>query len=122
MHYLFVYGTLKRGKSNSRFLKDQTFIGKDTLTGNYKMFNMNVPFIVQSDKYPINTLRGELYSVTSSALKEIDKLEGHPYLYRRSPINVVLDNEETVYISETYLMPLENIEMFIPELKEIVDY
>jgi gamma-glutamylaminecyclotransferase len=75
---LFVYGTLKSGFGNNRFLDGCCF---------EKAFaeSMNIhagpayPFAIRGE----GIVRGELYNITPEILLQIDNLEGHPHFYRR---------------------------------------
>lgn len=84
---LFVYGTLKRGCSNHRYLADQTFIGLARTRPGYRLYDLGgYPGIVaQPDDR--NAVVGEVWSVDDDALRELDRFEGvHEGLYRREPI------------------------------------
>lgn len=92
MEYLFVYGTLKRGQANHRYLKGAEFIGEGESVEKFVMFDIGVPVVTRDKK--VASIKGELYRVSPEILKRCDKLEGHPRYYRREKVKVVVKGEE----------------------------
>lgn len=85
---VFVYGTLKRGKSNHRLLENSTFLGRTAVKGKFKMVDLGwYPGVILNPdaKEPIN-LYGEVYRVSEETLDILDSLEGHPNYYCRNQI------------------------------------
>lgn len=77
---LFVYGTLKKGKGNSGFLKDAFFLNTAKIKG-VTMYNLGAfPAVVENGEY---TVSGEVYKIDTKILKHVDALEGHPSFYTR---------------------------------------
>jgi gamma-glutamylaminecyclotransferase len=92
-HYLFVYGTLKRGYgNNARCLEDAEFIGKAvTATASYVMQSGGFPILWDlgpSRKGAFAT--GEIFIVSNKTRARCDSLEGHPNMYRREKRNFVV--------------------------------
>ena len=86
--HIFVYGTLKRGFGNHRLLEDSTFVGKATVTGNFKMISLEAfPMVLEDDEE--RTIHGELYEIDEKILASLDMLEGYPYLYDRKFVSSV---------------------------------
>lgn len=78
--FVFVYGTLKRGGSNHRYLdvKGSEFIEETTIRqGTFKLLNINnqYPALVFDENGP--EIHGELYKVTRLVLNTINILEGY---------------------------------------------
>ena len=72
---LFVYGTLKRGCSNHRFLAEQTFVASARTPSGYRLFDFGgYPGIVAvpADR---DGVMGEVWSVDSAALQRLDDFE-----------------------------------------------
>ncbi len=92
---LFVYGTLKRGFGNHYFLRHCEFLGEGETVEKYAMYICGVPYVVSSEK--VSTIKGELYRVGEKVLKEIDRLEGHPWGYKREKIKVCLEDGSIVF-------------------------
>lgn len=108
--HVFVYGTLKRGYSNNLYcLGHAKRIGEATSLDNYCLFSGGVPFLVDcidntgdatnfdaTWTFGAAPIRGELYAVTERELANCDRLEGHPYNYRREKRQFRLDNGHTL--------------------------
>ena len=92
---VFVYGSLKKGFHNNRYLTDSKLIGNFDTEDKFKMFDLGYfPAVVfDNTGYP---LRGELYEVDRSTFKNLDSLEGYPHLYDRKIIK--LTGGESGYI------------------------
>lgn len=93
-----VYGTLKKGYSNSHFLKGAELLGPVKVDG-FKLFYSS------SDRgFPVATpcgessIMGELYQIPSGntqMIRSLDGLEGEGFMYNRE---VVLDEETQMYV------------------------
>ena len=98
---LFVYGTLKKGGGNYKFLKDSKFIQHYKLK-NYILFDLGYgfPYMIPSDnpyRPTEESVYGEVYEVDKNIIKYIDRLEGHPNHYRRTLCNYK-DEVASMYI------------------------
>lgn len=89
MHYVFVYGTLKKGYGNNRLLQNAKFIdGGVTLTP-YDLRDLGAyPVVVDRKRARI---AGEVYDVTREELQRLDGLEGYPNMYGRKKVLVKLE-------------------------------
>ena len=101
---LFVYGTLKRGCSNHRYLAGQTFVGTARTTPGFRLYDLGgYPGIVPYAGDQTGVV-GEIWSVDGEALKRLDHFEGiHEGLYRREtlPLQPPFDQQPIqAYISE----------------------
>jgi gamma-glutamylcyclotransferase (GGCT)/AIG2-like uncharacterized protein YtfP len=87
---LFVYGTLKRGCSNHRYLAGQHFVGLARTPPGYRLYDLGgYPGIVAKPDDRDGVV-GEVWSVDDEALTQLDKFEGvHEGLYRREPMPLV---------------------------------
>ena len=84
---LFVYGTLKRGCSNHRYLAGQKYVGLARTRPGYRLFDLGgYPGIAERPD-DLEGVVGEVWSVEAEALRELDRFEGvHEGLYRREPL------------------------------------
>jgi gamma-glutamylcyclotransferase (GGCT)/AIG2-like uncharacterized protein YtfP len=84
---LFVYGTLKRGCSNHRYLSDQTFVGEARTVPGFRLYDLGgYPGIVAQPDDREGVI-GEVWSVNDEGLHRLDAFEGvHEGLYRRESI------------------------------------
>lgn len=80
---LFVYGTLKRGHGNHRFLANELFIGEASSVSNMILFEeFGLPYLRKGTLNVGKKIKGEVYGITD--LSSIDRLEGEPFHYRAS--------------------------------------
>lgn len=90
--YLFVYGTLKRGYGNHRYLEGASFIGEGETVEEYEMYDCGVPIVCKGRR--VSKVKGELYEVDEGVLRRVDELEGHPYCYCRKRVRVEVGGKE----------------------------
>ena len=105
-HYVFVYGTLKRGHNNHHLLKGATYLGQYNTGIGYTKVVKGLPFLFE-DGGP--GCSGELYEVSTLTLNLLDRLEGHPDMYERKLINV--SNDESTHTAWCYLMDKERVNL-----------
>lgn len=91
-----VYGTLKAGEPNHALLSDSQFLGKTVTSQDYALADLKYyPGMIAGNQ--IVSL--EVYKVTSSTIAKLDRLEGHPRLFVRQEIPVVLNGKtETILV------------------------
>jgi gamma-glutamylaminecyclotransferase len=97
---IFVYGTLKKGFGNHRLIKEARFLGESFIKGTMYSMGAFPGVVLKGD----NNIKGEVYEVDEGQLFSMDRLEGHPNFYRRTPIKTV-DGEDV----ETYVINSEYI-------------
>jgi len=99
---VFVYGTLRKGFGNHRYLEKAEFLGTAKTKEKYTMRVSGIPYV---SKEPTSYIVGEIYKVNEIELMNIDNLEGHPNWYKRELVKVVLDTGEELeawmYFNET---------------------
>jgi gamma-glutamylaminecyclotransferase len=84
---LFVYGTLKRGCSNHRFLAAQRFVGVARTVPGYRLYDLGGYPGITAQSNDHDGVIGEVWEVDAEALRTLDQFEGvHEGLYRREPI------------------------------------
>ncbi len=85
--FIFVYGTLKRGGSNHRFLAGQKFAGAARTAPGFRLYDLGgYPGMVAraNDREGV---AGEVWSVDAPTLVRLDQLEGLAEgLYRRDVV------------------------------------
>ncbi|KAK4721814.1 hypothetical protein R3W88_012047 [Solanum pinnatisectum] len=103
-HFIFTYGTLKRGFPNHRLMEnlisggDVVFIGEYTTVETFPLCcgPYGIPYLINITGSG-HRIRGELYKVNNSGLGPLDDLEGIEIdHYERLPVTVVGDGGETV--------------------------
>ena len=84
---LFVYGTLKRGCSNHRYLAGQRFVGLARTPPGYRLYDLGGYPGIGVNPGDDDGVVGEVWSVDGETLARLDKFEGvHEGLYRREPL------------------------------------
>lgn len=115
MPTIFVYGTLKRGHGNhARFIAPDpgsNFIGEAvSVSTDYALLDFGAPILFK-DQPGGHPVKGELFDVSDEVLARIDRLEGHPYHYRREQQRFILTGDAGavhtawVYLSARSLPP-----------------
>jgi gamma-glutamylcyclotransferase (GGCT)/AIG2-like uncharacterized protein YtfP len=89
--HVFVYGTLRRGFANHRFLAGARFVGPGRTVESHGLYvEAGIPYLAAREgRYPVV---GEVYAVDAAILAGLDELEEHPRVYARRPAPVVLDD------------------------------
>jgi len=95
---IFVYGTLKSNEVRSLSSWDgPVFLGETATTSDYKLYSSAAfPCMVRSPNGI--SIYGELWEVTKDNLVDLDRIEGHPSLFKRTKIYLI-DGQ----LVETYL-------------------
>lgn len=95
---VFVYGTLKQGQPNHKWLTDAsngvaTFLATGTTTQQLPLVigtRYNIPFLLNKPGTG-NFIHGEVYEINEHMLTRLDVLEGYPDLYNREVQNIQTD-------------------------------
>jgi gamma-glutamylcyclotransferase (GGCT)/AIG2-like uncharacterized protein YtfP len=108
MTLIFVYGTLKRGGRNHRFMAGQRFVGEAGTGPGFILYSLGkYPGMVRSAQ-PDHHVLGELWAVDDNGLKALDALEGvDEQLYERVAVTLAAPYAQQPV--ETYLY-LRNID------------
>jgi gamma-glutamylcyclotransferase (GGCT)/AIG2-like uncharacterized protein YtfP len=81
---IFVYGTLRRGEHNHPQLGPAQYLGEAWTAPSYELVDMgHYPALLEAGH---DAIRGELYDVPESWLRNLDAFEEVPMLYERKPI------------------------------------
>lgn len=85
-----VYGTLKKGYSNYySFLTGSKYVAKGTTKNKYPLIVSGLPYLIE-DIGKGHNVEVDIFKVSDSKLKDLDRLEGHPIWYCRKQIEVVV--------------------------------
>lgn len=77
---VFVYGTLMRGELRHEYLSSAQFEGADAIEDCALLDAGEFPVLMRRGA---GRVHGELYSVPAPSFWRLDRIEGHPVLYRR---------------------------------------
>jgi gamma-glutamylcyclotransferase (GGCT)/AIG2-like uncharacterized protein YtfP len=98
-----VYGSLLRGLGNHRLLEGGRFIAADVTRRAFTLFDLgSFPGMCAAGE---TSVVGEVWEVDASTLARLDRLEGHPRFYQRTPI--VLRSRRH---AETYVLPMSLVQ------------
>ena len=78
-HFIFVYGTAKRGGPNHYRLRTSPYHGVRHAEGYVRVMRHGVPAITRG----LGRVRGEVYEVSDVTLKQMDAFEGYYWPRRR---------------------------------------
>lgn len=109
MYKVFVYGTLKRGGRFHKALQDSTFLGEARTKHLYGAYWNRYPVVTR--KLSELQVHGEVYEVDDVVLKELDQIEGHPDLYIRDSVPVILDSGKEIEVL-MYFLDLNEAELY----------
>jgi gamma-glutamylaminecyclotransferase len=107
---VFVYGTLKRGGNNHRYLAGQKFVGEARTPPGFRLFDLGeYPGMVAyaDDRAGVS---GEVWAVDAGCLARLDVLEGLAEgLYRREPVPLLPPFADRKVESYLYARPVEGL-------------
>lgn len=88
-HYVFVYGSLRKGLSNHKLLLSSEFIDEFTSEEDFQMIyykTKKFPYLLNDFiiNLPTTKIKGEIYKISDNVLRRLDSLESHPDLYKRT--------------------------------------
>ena len=93
---IFVYGSLRRGFYNHRLLEKADYLRHSITRAEYRMHSLGGFPSVQPGG--TTAIIGEIYDVDVLTLLRLDRLEGHPTLYRRTEITMADGERVSIYI------------------------
>lgn len=103
MKTIFVYGSLKSGKSKNFYLtrSDSKLLGATKTAPNYKLVQQwfqNYPSMIEDEKGV--SIEGELWQVSDETLRDLDDIEGVARgLFKRVPIKLHNGSEVEAYLA-----------------------
>lgn len=97
MDYVFVYGTLKKGRSNHSVIQAGKFISDAVLDGGLMFTTPGFPVLFDGP----NKIYGELYLVNPTIMNRLDGLENNGRMFERKQVEVVVP-DGTKYSSWVY--------------------
>lgn len=103
-----VYGTLKNGRGNHHLLAGCEFLGHGTTLDKYPLLAEGCPFLIDDENNPDGKhVVVEVYRVDAIALRDIDRLEGHPDWYIRKIKPIMMDSSGDILECYVYVQPKE---------------
>ena len=103
---VFVYGTLKAGRTNHGALEGAEYIGRATIEGPYAFVDLGwYPAVIPVNGRENRQVGGELWRVNDDILRTLDMIEGHPTYYKRSKVDTSYGRKAWVYFLSEDLKP-----------------
>ena len=88
---VFVYGTLKSGRTNHGAVDGSILLGRATIKGPFRFVNLGwYPGIVENEQVLEREIGGEVYEIDHDTLATLDMIEGHPSFYERRKVQTSL--------------------------------
>jgi gamma-glutamylcyclotransferase (GGCT)/AIG2-like uncharacterized protein YtfP len=101
---VFVYGTLKRGRGNNRFLEDAELLGRCIITGKHTLVDLGYyPGLVENKNGETHSVVGEVYRINRETLDTLDMLEGHPDYYSRAKVQTPWKGAWCYFLPDDYI-------------------
>ena len=93
---VFVYGTLKAGEANHRWLRGAVYLGRRLLPG-AQLHDLGPYPMALLQEGVADVIHGELYSIDAAGLARLDVLEDYPALYDRRLVTLSDGGKAWVY-------------------------
>ena len=85
---LFIYGTLKRGGKNVRYMHGQQYLQDAVTKPLYRIYDLGPHPALVIDRREGLSVHGELWEVSAEALEKLDEFEEVPTWFNRLPISI----------------------------------
>ena len=111
-HLVFVYGSLKSGRSNhNAYLGASDMLGRGYMEGLYDLIDLGwYPAVLRREDGQPTRIYGEVYEVDEDTFYSLDLLEGHPDYYKREQVNLADGTRVwTYFLPEGYRDSAESV-------------
>jgi gamma-glutamylcyclotransferase (GGCT)/AIG2-like uncharacterized protein YtfP len=105
-----VYGSLKKGGKLAHNMQSARFLGETTFPG--QLYHLGSYPALRPAEGPEDVVQGEVYEVGDALLARLDSIEGHPWMYKREPIQTPNFGECQAYF---YQRKLHSADRRIPD-------
>lgn len=100
-----VYGTLRKGNSNYySYLYGQKFVGTGKTADKYPLVINGLPYLVE-EKGVGHNVTVDVFRISDSALRDLDKLENHPNWYKREEVSIKMGKSKKTLKCWIYFNP-----------------
>ena len=99
MALIFVYGSLRKGQLNAKYLEKAEFLGLTQTDSCWSLYDLGAfPAAVQKGS---TAIIGEVYAIDSATLTALDRLELCPDYFQRKQIETMYGNAWIYYLNDT---------------------
>lgn len=106
-HFIFVYGSLKKGESNHGLMQGQRFLANVQTLPQYRLYALDHYPAMIEDAVGGRSIEGELWEVEEARMPALDRLEGVSQgLYRRALIPLLPPHDHLKVEGYLYLRSL----------------
>lgn len=102
---LFAYGTLMQNEVNHVELGSARYIAKAQTVKGFQLWDLG-PYPAMRAATE-GCVKGELFWCTASRIRYLDHFEGHPSLFRRTPIDLADGSQAQAYIYQPEAFALQ---------------
>lgn len=107
MSKIFVYGSLRRGGALNNVLQGSEFLFSCRTKPEYSLFSLGkFPALIHLGN---TAVLGEVYEISDNVLQLLDSIEGHPYVYLRTPIYLENNLEIEGYLFSSWIPSYINL-------------
>ena len=93
---VFVYGSLRRYGQLNYYLDSSEFLGEHLTKPEYTLYSLGAfPALVEIGT---TSVLGEVYEISLDIRNLLDRVEGHPNMYVRTPIELLSKMEVETYL------------------------
>ena len=96
MKILFVYGSLMKNRSNSKYMKDAQYVGRAVIK-DFSIYDLGFFPGIRQEKG--KSVLGEVYRVNDEDFKKICELEGEGLLYKLKKTKAFLKNKQVLRVN-----------------------
>jgi gamma-glutamylcyclotransferase (GGCT)/AIG2-like uncharacterized protein YtfP len=115
-----VYGTLKKGYNNyNNYLTSSKHIGSGNTKEKYPLIIKGLPYLIEKQGVGHN-VEVDVFKVSDSVLKNLDRLEGHPNWYMRKQVLIKINRKEMLCWIYFNIKESEQGEVFHDKYTQVV--
>ena len=87
--FVFIYGTLKQGQCRDGSMLEARYLGIALTTPKFAMYNVgDYPALISDNLSVDRRVCGELYECDEGLMRDLDRIEGVPHLYKRDTVEL----------------------------------
>jgi gamma-glutamylcyclotransferase (GGCT)/AIG2-like uncharacterized protein YtfP len=113
---IICYGSLKQGGKLHHNMREARFLGTVAFPG--QLYSLGAYPAARPPEGPEDVVHGEVYECSDELVRRLDSIEGHPWMYKRTPIETAQFGSAQVYIYQHRPRGHRRIESGIYDVKD----